>query len=478
MSMKKILMTAVAVSALSVSAANALTVTNATTTIGGVNIAPTAGTVPEAYTIANEFSLSTATVFTGANQLVLVVAPTAGSIGVGQYLVSFNISGGTFDTSGGVTTANLVPAGGTSAVSSTSAVGANTISFLWNVTASNPTSLTFSIPVKTGTTRTPIVVGGSVVTQSGFVNVDGGTIPSTTIVDYRDGLTFAATKANPALTLASAFKLFTGAATEANIGAAVKFAANVGTNATDIVYRSTTGTPLVAGDILSAVLSIGGDLSAFDAKLGTVSAAGSQGADVVATAPSVITASGANILATTATSLTGTTGAFISLAQKATLLVGTESAYTVTPVITLPAGNLPLTYTAKALGSTSFEGNSIYAPWVGDGSNGATYAIRLGNRTTAAIGSVKVSLINPYTTGTSGTVTSTASCEVGPLPASGELLITNAKLVACFGAFKRSDVKVLYQGNFVDITAKLRTVSGGITVDVPMGNGTDIAKAN
>jgi len=106
------------------------------------------------------------------------------------------------------------------------------------------------------------------------------------------------------------------------------------------------------------------------------------------------------------------------------------------------------------------------------------YTIRLANRTTTPIGSVKVSLMNPETTGTSGTVVSSAACEVGPIPASKELLITETTLKTCFGAFKRSDVKVLFQGAYTDITAKLRTVAGGVTTYIPMGNGTDAAKAD
>ena len=73
MTMKKILMAAVAVSVLTASAASAASISTAAggTTFAGVNLVPTAGTVPEAYTIANEVNLTTTT----AGTLALTVEP-------------------------------------------------------------------------------------------------------------------------------------------------------------------------------------------------------------------------------------------------------------------------------------------------------------------------------------------------------------------------------------------------------------------
>jgi hypothetical protein len=321
-------------------------------------------------------------------------------------------------------------------------------------------------------------ISGSIVTLSGSVNVDGGSFGSVNLVDYREGMKFSATAVDQTLSLASGFKKFgkeSSDKAEANIAKEVKFASNKPSTAgtTDLVYKDFAGGELVVGDIASVELTIGGDLSAFNAKLGTTDGEGSQGADAVATKPAVITASTDNRATATATSLRGGTGAFITLAQKSTAVAGSESKYTVTPVITYtPTDLVPLTYAAKTIGAVTFEGASFFATWVGDGTNGITYSIRLGNRTSTAVSSVKATLLNPSTTGTSGTVASTAACEVGPITASGELVVTSETLKTCFGNFKRSDVRFIIQTAASNLTAKMRTVSGSAIAESPLGTGT------
>ena len=508
MSMKKILMAAAAVTALTAGVANAATI-NANNTadvsgviqstkIGGKFIGSGTGSsaVSDPYTLANEVKLTSSSIFGSTassgnvNNLKLIVdASSTTAIGVGEYLVTFNITNGSFDTAS-LTSGALTVTGTSLTVSTTtSSVSAGTVSFIVKATAGNLDKLFLNVGVKTGTTRGTMSVSGSIVTLSGAVNVDGGSFGSVNLVDYRDGMSFSATAASPTLSLASGFKKFQGASssaadvTEATIAEKVKFAANNGTVTTDLVYDDFAGGELVPSDIATATLTIGGDLSAFNAKLGITSAA-TQGADAVATAPGFITANETNrgvAGASTpgAKTLTGADGAFITLSQKATAVVGTESTYTVTPAITYTSSTLtPLTYAAKTIGSVKFEGTSFYAAWVGDGTNGITYSIRLGNRTSTAISSVKATLLNPVTTGTSGTVASTAACEVGPIPASGELIITSGSLTTCFGAFKRSDVRFIIQASPESMTAKMRTVSAGMVTEAPLGGGSDAAKAN
>lgn len=494
MSMKKILMAAAAVTALTAGVANAAYIDLVNSTIGqkAIGITGTPSATNEPYTLANELKLDANTAFgvsgtlTNASNLKLKILPSSNTaIGVGDYLLSFNITNGSFDTAilGG-TNLTLTSVGtGTSNVQSTSTVSAGTVSFIVKVSTGNLQDATLNVGVKTGTTRAPISVSGTLVTLNGGVNVDGGTIPSATIVDFRDGLLFNANAVNQTITLASGFKKFAVASaadvTEAIIGR-VNFTSNASTALGD-VYKDTVGgatAPLLPTDISAAVLTIGGDLSAFNAKLGAGSGTtGTQSADV-STAPSVITAeTTANLPALKAvisgTPLTG--GAIITLAQKATPLVGAESAYTVTPAITLPSTLTPLTYAAKAIGSVSFEGTSFYAAWVGDGTNGITYSIRLGNRTATAVSSVKATLLNPVTTGTTGTVASTAACEVGPIAASGELIVSSDTLKTCFGAFKRSDVRFIIQASPSSMTAKMRTVSAGMVTEAPLGGGSTAA---
>ena len=486
MSMKKILMAAAAVTALAAGVANAASIDLVNSTIGTkpVGITGTPSATSEPYTLANEVKLDATTAFgssgslTNTSNLKLKILPSSNSaIGVGDYLLSFNITNGSFDIASlGATNLTVTPvSGGTAAVQSTSTVSAGTVSFIIKVTVGNLQDATLNVGVKTGTTRAPISVAGTIVTLNGGVNVDGGTISSANLVDFRDGMLFNATAQNQTISLASGFKKFavsgSSDVTEAIIGKTINFTPNSNATVTsDVPYKDTAGTALPASDIASAVLTIGGDLSAFNAKLGAgTGTTGSQSADVT-TAPSVITADSTTNLPALKTAATG---AIVTLAQKTTPVAGTESSYTVTPVITYtPTTLAPLTYAAKSIGSVSFEGTSFYAAWVGDGSNGITYSIRLGNRTANAVSSVKATLLNPITTGTSGTVASTASCEVGPIPASGELIVSSGTLQTCFGAFKRSDVRFVIQTASSSLTAKMRTVSNGMVTEAPLGTGT------
>lgn len=473
MSMKKILMAAVAVSALSTGAASAATLSNASL-VAGVSLAPfTPANLYEPYSIANELKLdATSEVATS-----LIITPTTGTtIGAGQYLVTVNVSGGTFNTTGlntgsltfnktgpGAVTVNAVSTAPTSTGSQTFVVTVDAATFV--------TDATLVVPIKLGTARTPVVVSGSIVTQSGSVAVDGGTIAPVTIVDYRDGFTFGATANDAQLTLASSFKSFAVAgphiATAATIGSAVGFGTTSSTTPatiSDAVFGALTGgVPLTTAPITGATVTLTGDLGSFDALVTA------QAPTAPLTAPGVFTAttSLATLLLKTAT---------VSLNRKVTVpvggLAGNASTYALGATVTTSALFTAPTFSSVALGSVSLEGTNFIASWVGDGSNGISYSIRLGNKSAAAVSSVKVALLNPFTTGTSGSVASTDSCDVGPLPASGELVITSANLTACFGAFKRSDVRITIQGLSSSLTAKMRTVAAGVVTEQTLGNGT------
>ena len=482
MSMKKILMAAVAVSVISASAASAATIsttskigTAAGYASGGATIANSVSGY-EPYSLANEVTLTAASkVYT-----ILDVAPSSGTaIGAGQYLVTYTVSGGTFDNAVGATT-DLTPAfTGTGTVNSVSVNSPTTYSFVVTVNAASfVTGLTLKVPVLLGTARAPVVVSGSITTLAGAVAVDGGAIPAVTVVDYRNGLTFGATPASPVLSLAAGFKAFLNPvlASPANadvltrqIGTAVGFAKTSSlTVGSDKVYSDTLATEMATTVITSAVLTVAGDLSALDAKIADAAGtAGVLGADVIATAPGVITTPAASLQLGY---LQGKT-ASISLAEKATALAASAGSYSITPVVAVSAGLTAPTFASTALGSVSLEGTNFIASWVGDNSNGINYSIRLGNKSASAISSVTVALLNPYTTGTSGSVASTATCSVGPLPASGELVITSATLTGCFGAFKRSDVRITIQGLSSVLTAKMRTVAAGVVTEQTLGNG-------
>jgi len=506
--MKKILMAAVAVTALTVGSANALTMERYKSSVGTINLepqSPSTNTGVEAYSLASEYNVTSSTSIDGkfTYKLAETLQPST------NYVVTFTIAGGTFAPSG------VLSVAGTNVSTSASASIAATDLFV-NTSADNtagtaasapanlasltktlgtispstaPTSVSFIIStpsgntqpqfityftrgIKPSTAQSNVTISAQIaLASSPTVLIDGGATAAQTVLDYRPGLSFQATAANKNLSLISGFKKFgTGAtdATSASIGTSVGFkAAGVPTDglSTNKLYSNLTGTDLATSVIEKAVLTIAGDLSAFNARLGS-----SQLADTGTT--NVITADADNLSA-----LNGAT-ATISLAQKTTPVAGVEAKnYTVTPVVTLSSGLNAPTFAAKALGTVTFEGTSLYAPWVSDGSNGTNNVIRLGNKTTTDISSVKASLLNPTTAGTSGTVASTATCELGTIPASGERVITSANLTTCFGAFKRSDVRLTIQGGEADITAKMRSSTAGVTTENILGGGVSGATA-
>jgi len=478
MSMKKILMTAVAVSALSAGVANAATISTASKVgmtalyASGATLVPTTATNgPEAFSIANEVVVAaTDKVYTQ-----LIIAPSSGTaIGAGQYLVTYTVSGGTFDNAVGAT-GDLVPTfTGTGTVNSVSVNTPTTYSFVVTVDAASfILTLPLKIPVVLGTAKAPVVVSGSIVTLAGSVAVDGGAIAPVTIVNYRDGLTFGATAANKVLTLNTGYKAFTVGtdAALAAIGSAVGFAttAGSGTTASDVIYKGfTSADTLTTASISTVKLTVAGDLGSFDARIAAAdTTTDSQAPDAPTTAPGTFLAASANNL----TSLKAQT-ATVVLKQKTTAVAGNASAYTVTPVVTVAAGLTAPTFATANLGSVSLEGTNFYAAWVGDGTNGISYSIRLGNRTAAQVTGIQVTVLN------SVNAVATATCNVGNLPASGELVITSAALKTCFGSFGRADLRITAQALTTAMTAKMRSVSANIVNEQSLGGGTTTAAAN
>ncbi len=478
MSMKKILMAAVAVTALTAGTANAIAISTAPgvagTTVGGVTLNPTAGAaltaVYDPYTLANEVT----TPATTSIPAIIRSTTTAALANSTQYLVIYEITNGTFvipeivagDIAAG-TTAFFATATGTVSTSKvefvvTTGAGASGI-ITWSTRGIRPLS-----------TKLPVSVTTSVALMtSPTVNLDGGKSAAITLIDFRDAFTFTATAANPTLSIASGFKKFAGAAAYADVATAmgVKIAGAVAANgAGDVIYKDGANA-LAATDVATAVLTITGDLTAMNGRLGA-----SQLADASTT--NVFTADATNLPLLRAAPAATPTATF-GLVEKAGPLVGVEGSYSVTPVITLASGLTAPTFTATKLGSVSFEGTSLFVPWVSDGANGTNNVIRIGNKsTTATVTSVKASLLNPTAKGTSGTVASTTTCELGTIAASGEMAINSAALKTCFGSFTRSDVRLTVQGAAADLTLKMRSSTAGITTENLVGSGVTALTGN
>jgi|GEM_PF-2508797 len=480
MSMKKILMTAVAVSALSAGAASAASL-SAATTIGGIALTHPTATSYEPYTIASEVDAP------GSAVGVLTFVPT-GTIAAGTYKVTWNITGGTFGTVTSVAGVDSLAAAVTCTVSTSS-----TTSIVALCTpAANVATLTLTVPIATGTAKTSVVVSGNL-TNTSDVAVDGGAIAAVTVIDYRAGLKTQATAYNAKLNISGGFKKFAGtgsggvAATAIDnfeIGSGVGFARNDDVSALggsyDRVYADGAATRISPASITAISATVTGTLGVLKPVFASAISAGGSGttnntftdAQSPATAGSgTATLSAGNLAAFIAIPATGKVG----LAQvAATAAAIAESSYTISMVPTLATGYTAVSYTTKTLGKLTYEGTSIYAPWVGDGTNGISYTIRLSNSSATAIPFVQALLTSPYTTGTSGTVASTANCSVGTVPAAGELLVSSATLQACFGNFKRADVTLIVGSAAAPAatTAKMRaTAVNGTVSEVTLGTG-------
>jgi len=474
--MKKILMAAVAVSVMSAGAVSAATISTSTTIgmtgsvpsyAGGTSILRTGGGY-EPYTIANEVNNIDAN---SAVKSKIVISPSsATAIAAGTYLITYNVTGGTFDNAVS-STSNLVLTtsvdGGSATVNSVSVNSTGTYSFIVTVASGYLTSMALQVPIRLGLTKATVAVGGSIVSAVGAVDVDGGDIAPVTIVDYRDGLTFSATPVNHVLTLASSYMYFADSGFFPSygkpIGSSVGFGVTAGAAVSDTPFKDFISGPLTTASITAAKLVVAGDLAAFDARIAAANGYSYAQAPDSALAPGTFLAASANNL----TSLKAKT-ATIVLKPKAPDKSGNASAYTLAaPVVTLASGLTALEFNTLDLGLVSLEGNQFYAAWVGDGSNGINYSVRIGNRTTAAISDVLVTLLN-----STNTVTAQATCNLGTLAASGELVINSARLQTCFGAFGRGDFRFTVNTLDSGVTAKMRSVSAGVVNEISLGGGT------
>ena len=449
MSMKKILMAAVAVTALTAGVANAATISN-TSTVSGRDLAPVTGTAVDSYTLASEIVTTAASTATAE----LVISPTtATTISAGNYIVTYNITGGTFTTSGVTTGSLVINVAAGNVVSSVNTVSATSISFNVTVGAGQYlTSATLTNAIKLGVAKPDVSISGSITTADG-ASVDGGAIAAKKIIDYRPAFVFDGTAVDRTLTIASGFEEFS-VGTSANIGTGIGFDVNTGADASDIVMISAgaAGVAAATTDLTAAVLTLTGDVSAFDAD--------ANGTAPDADTTNVFTLAGADLTAIQGQTLT------VGLSQQATAVAGNASDYSLGVEVEMGAGYTAPTFASIPLSSVALEGTNFFAAWVGDGTNGINYSIRLGNRTAAAVTGVSVALLNSLNE------TTETTCVVGTLPASGELLITSAKLLACFGAFGRSDVRLTIQGNASDMVAKLRITSpDGSASDTALGTG-------
>lgn len=147
---------------------------------------------------------------------------------------------------------------------------------------------------------------------------DGGVSPTVTLIDFRPSVSFKVAATDQKLLIASGFKKFVPASgtTDAvyadlatSMGVSIAAATTAG-GTSDVVYKNETGGTLSGSDTTGAVLTVGGDLTKLDGRLGTA-----QLADTGTT--NTFTAHAANLPIFQSGSAT------FGLAGKATALVGT-----------------------------------------------------------------------------------------------------------------------------------------------------------
>ncbi len=145
-------------------------------------------------------------------------------------------------------------------------------------------------------------------------------------------------------------------------------------------------------------------------------------------------------------------------------------AYSMT--VTPKTASLKLTVPAaktQTLQTVGLEGTNFNVPWVAGSQSPSSTVIRIANNGTTDSGVVTAMLKSPIRN--TGTTAGATTCTSSTLPAlakvaaGGELTISTADLTTCFGDFKRGDLIVTIQGSKTSLTAKARltTASGQIS---------------
>lgn len=193
----------------------------------------------------------------------------------------------------------------------------------------------------------------------------------------------------------------------------------------------------------------------------------------------------------TSATLTSASGAVIN-AQNVVISVGTAQTAsistqplsytaTVTPVLTAADQALIVQPAAVSgnLESIGIDGTNFLAPWF-SGSQAQTQSqVRLSN-TGATAAQVNVAITNGvFNLNGTPTTFGDATCATGAftLPVDGDLVLSNAVINSCFGAFLRGDLRITVQAASGAVTAKMRNTSAAGTFETTLGrySGTNVA---
>jgi len=501
--MKKILMAAVAVSALSAGAANAVN-------ISAANVSNVALTVPSittgsgtlSYTLASSATVvdtlgaPNANAATGATTDITatiggttatgVFDPNAGGT---NYSATYTLTNAVFSSA--VTNASVTLLGngtlcapGAVNVVSGGAVGTSSVTAVFNVpntcstsgTTIAPNAVKFVAPFKVLSAGTVTgTVGFKVVATDSAFNVSGVTGGAITLVKTAAPYTTKITADTVATTLglststAAVYSyLKTGAAYDAVLGRIDVDLAAAPSSSTGAIYADMNlGTrPAITYDL--TVNATNGNFAVIKPGLGVNTTTGTAITLATTTAGSATQLGNAAGYGTVTAAISGTNTTSLNAAQ--------SYSATITPALatnTLVATPAAVTGALQTIG---LEGVSFMAPWIGGSLSGSQSYIRVSNQGAAATGQVTVSLLSSNgavsATSAGSVCTSSTVSKLSSIAANGELVISPTDLTACFGAFTRGDVVVTIQANSTSLTAKARNVTASTVSELSLGAGT------
>jgi hypothetical protein len=501
MSMKKILMAAVAVSALSAGAANAVNISAAN--VSNVALTPpsiTTGTGTVSYTLASTAVVVDAlgapnansgtgattdiTATIGGTTVSGVFDPNAGGT---NYSATYTLTNAVFSSA--VTNASVTLSGngtlcapGAVNVVSGGAIGTSSVTAVFNIpntcssaagTTLAPNAVTFVAPFKvlsagsvTGT------VGFKVVATDTAFDVRGVTGGAITLVRTQAPYVTKITADTVATTLGLASGL---SPVYSYLKSGAGFDSVLGKIDVDLAAPSAAA----AGGLINATMD-GGVRPAITYDLTVTATAGNFA--VVKPGLGVNTTTGTAIALATPTAGTatqlgnaagyGTVTAAISAANTTSLTAAQTYSATITPALaTNTVVTTPAAVTA-ALQTIGLDGVSFLAPWIGGSQSSSSSYIRVSNSGTAT-GQVTMSLLSPTGAASAPTVcTSTTLSKLSSIAANGELVINPTDLTTCFGDFTRGDVSVTIQSTSTGLTAKARNVTPTSVSELSLGAGT------
>ena len=499
MSMKKILMAAVAVSALSAGAAHAVNISAATVS----NVALTAPSISTgsgtlSYTIANSaivvdaLGAPNANATTGASTDITATIGGTTSAGVfdpnaggTNYSATYTLTNAVFSSAVTNASVTLLNAGasctpGAVNVVSGGAIGTSSVTAVFNIPNScstsgatvAPNAVKFVAPFKISSAGTVTgTVGFKVVATDSAFNVSGVTGGAITLVraaaPYVTEITAdtVATTLGLATATAAVYSyLKTGASNDAVLGKIDVDLATAPTSSTGAIYADMNGgtRPAITYDL--TVTATNGNFAVVKPGLGVNTTTGTA---ITLATPTAGTATKLGNAAGY-----GTVTAAISSSNTTSLTAAQTYSATITPALaTNTLVTTPVAVT-KALQTIGLDGVSFLAPWIGGSQSSSSSYIRVSNSGTAT-GQVTMSLLSPTGAATAPTVcTSTTLSKLSSIAANGELVINPADLTTCFGDFTRGDVSVTIQSSSTGLTAKARNVTSNSVSELSLGAGT------